>query len=103
MLNPERFFEARDERGDTIGFYYFEPKPPDLDYGLGLRPDLTGQGRGSNCSSRLAFAHESYRPEQVLLHVAAFNGDAGASTTAPAFASSPHTYAPSSASARCRS
>jgi RimJ/RimL family protein N-acetyltransferase len=72
--NPERFFEARDDRGDTIGFYYFEPKPPNLDYGLGLRPDLTGQGLGLEFFlAGLGFAHERYRPEQVFLHVAAFN------------------------------
>ena len=28
-LDPDRYFEACDERGDLIGFYYFEPKPPD--------------------------------------------------------------------------
>ena len=74
VLNPERFFEARDEQGDTIGFYYFEPKPPNLDYGLGLRPDLTGQGRGLEFfRAGLEFARERYRPERVFLHVAAFN------------------------------
>jgi len=73
-LNPERFFEARDEHDDLIGFYYFEPKPPDLDYGLGLRPDLTGQGLGLEFfAAGLAFAHERYRPRQVFLHVASFN------------------------------
>ena len=46
MLNPERYFEARDEEGELLGFYYFEPKLPDLDYGLGLRPELTGRGLG---------------------------------------------------------
>lgn len=38
VLNPERFFEALDEGGQLIGFYYFEPKPPDLDYGIGRDP-----------------------------------------------------------------
>ena len=42
VLNPERFFEARDEHGYLVGFYYFEQKPPYLAYGLGLRPELTG-------------------------------------------------------------
>jgi hypothetical protein len=46
VLNPERHFEARDDNGTLIGFYYFEPNPPDLDYGPGLRPDLTGRGLG---------------------------------------------------------
>ena len=74
VLNPERFFGAWDTAGELVGFYYFEPKPPDLDYGLGLRPDLTGQGHGLDFfRAGLAFAHERYRPAQVILHVAAFN------------------------------
>ena len=74
VLNPERFFEARDEHDDLIGFYYFEPKPPDLDYGLGLRPDLTGCGSGLEFFfAGLAFARDLYRPSRVFLHVAAFN------------------------------
>ena len=74
VLNPERFFEARDEAGELIGFYYFEPNPPDLDYGLGLRPDLTGQGLGLEFfRAGLAFARERYRPRRVYLHVAEFN------------------------------
>ncbi len=74
VLNPERFFEARDEQDDLIGFYYFEPKPPDLDYGLGLRPDLTGHGLGIDFFlAGLAFARDRYRPDRVFLHVAAFN------------------------------
>src|SRR4051812_44659491 len=74
VLNPERFFAALDEHGEVVGFYYFEPKPPDLDYGLGLRPDLTGRGLGLEFfAAGLAFAHERYRPRQVFLHVASFN------------------------------
>jgi RimJ/RimL family protein N-acetyltransferase len=73
VLNPERYFEARD--GDSvIGFYYFEPKPPDLDYGLGLRPDLAGRGLGLEFFlDGLAFARKSYQPRRVFLHVAEFN------------------------------
>jgi [ribosomal protein S18]-alanine N-acetyltransferase len=74
VLSPERFYEALDGLGELIGFYYFEPKPPDLDYGLGLRPDLTGQGLGlSFFTTGLAFARERFRPRQVFLHVATFN------------------------------
>jgi RimJ/RimL family protein N-acetyltransferase len=74
MLNPERYFEARNEDGELIGFYYFEPKPPDLDYGLGLRPELTGRGLGLEFFlAGLTFARERYRPSRVYLHVAEFN------------------------------
>ena len=74
VLNPARFFGAFDEDGELIGFYYFEPRPPDLDYGLGLRPDLTGRGLGLDFFlAGLAFGRERYRPRRVVLHVAEFN------------------------------
>jgi len=74
VLEPEWFFGAHDEEGELVGFYYFEPKPPDLDYGLGLRPDLVGRGLGRDFFlAGLAFARERYRPRRVYLHVAAFN------------------------------
>lgn len=74
MLIPGRHFGARDEQGELVGFYYFEPKPPDLDYGLGLRPDLTGRGLGIEFFlAGLEFAREQYEPRRVFLHVAEFN------------------------------
>jgi RimJ/RimL family protein N-acetyltransferase len=74
IQNPERHFEARNEHGELIGFYYYEEKPPDLDYGLGLRPDLTGQGLGLEFFvAGLRFGRELYRPARVYLHVAEFN------------------------------
>jgi [ribosomal protein S18]-alanine N-acetyltransferase len=74
VLNPERHYGAFDERGELVGFYYFEPKPPDLDYGLGLRPDLAGKGLGLEFFlTGLEFAHERYEPRRVYLHVAEFN------------------------------
>ena len=72
--DPERYFAALDADGELVGFYYFEQKPPDLDYGLGLRPDLTGHGLGLEFfQTGLAFARERYEPRNVFLHVAAFN------------------------------
>ena len=73
-LNPERYFAALDPDRELIGFYYFEEKEPDLDYGLGLRPDLVGQGLGLEFFlAGLAYAREHYRPRRVYLHVAEFN------------------------------
>ena len=72
--NPERYFVALGPDGDPVGFYYFEEKRPDLDYGLGLRPDLVGQGLGLEFfNAGLAFAHERCEPRRVYLHVAEFN------------------------------
>jgi RimJ/RimL family protein N-acetyltransferase len=74
VLNPERFFEARDEERSLVGFYYFEWKGTVLEYGLGLRPELAGRGVGLEfLRAGLDFAHREFRPEQVILAVAAFN------------------------------
>ena len=52
----------------------FERKGDALEYGLGLRPDLTGQGVGLDFfRAGLEFAHERFEPERVILAVAAFN------------------------------
>ena len=73
-LNPERFFEARDDAGRLVGFYYFEPRAEALFFGLGLRPELTGRGLGlSFVRAGLDFARRHYRPDRVVLDVAAFN------------------------------
>jgi len=74
VTNPERFFAARDEGDAFVGFYYFEQKDDVLEYGLGLRPDLTGRGLGLDFFRvGLEFGRERYRPSLVRLHVAAFN------------------------------
>jgi RimJ/RimL family protein N-acetyltransferase len=73
-LNPERYFAALGQAGQLVGFYYFEERPPDLDYGLGLRPNLVGQGLGLKFFlAGLDFARERYHPRRIYLHVAEFN------------------------------
>jgi ribosomal-protein-alanine N-acetyltransferase len=45
-----------------------------LDVGWGLRPDLTGQGRGSAyLAAILAFAHQTFAPARLRTTVAEFN------------------------------
>jgi RimJ/RimL family protein N-acetyltransferase len=74
VRNPERYFEARDEDGKLVGFYYFERKADALEYGLGLRPDLAGQGLGLEfVRAGLEFARLRFAPERIILNVAAFN------------------------------
>lgn len=73
-LNPERFFEARDEHDRLIGFYYFEQRDDALFFGLGLRPDLTGRGFGLEFLRRgLEFGRNRIVTRRVILDVAAFN------------------------------
>ena len=47
VLNPERFYGAVGADGALVGFYYLEEKGEAVEIGLGLRPDLTGQGLGA--------------------------------------------------------
>ena len=74
VLNPERFFTARDEGGEIVGFYYFEPRGGALYYGLGLRPDLTGRGLGLEfVRIGLEYGRDLVRARRACLSVAAFN------------------------------
>jgi RimJ/RimL family protein N-acetyltransferase len=74
VQNPERFFVGREADGQIVGFLCFEQKDEVLEYGLGLRPDLTGRGLGLDfLRAGLDFGRERYRPALVRLYVAAFN------------------------------
>ena len=74
VKNPERYFITRGDEDGLVGFYYFEPKHDALEYGLGLRPDLTGRGLGLEFFREgLEFGRERYVPARVRLFVAAFN------------------------------
>jgi [ribosomal protein S18]-alanine N-acetyltransferase len=71
-----RYFAAHDERGDLIGMFYFLMSDlcGTLTIGLGLRPDLTGQGLGlAYLNAGLDWAEERFAPRRVILTVAAFN------------------------------
>ncbi len=63
--------DARVAAGRRLGVYEIEPA---LDVGLGMRPDLTGEGLGGEfLHAGLHFARETYSPPAFRLTVAAFN------------------------------
>ena len=85
LIDPANaYFAARDGAGALIGFCCFgaDARVPGGDYtdaaaldvGLGLRPDLTGGGRGlSFLLAVLALGRERFAPARFRLTVAAFN------------------------------
>ena len=77
-------YHAAHRAGELVGFCCFGPdarvpggdyrREDLLDVGLGLRPDLTGQGLGLEfVRSVVAFADETRRPPGYRLTVAGFN------------------------------
>ncbi len=81
LLSPElrgdRYFAARDAGGELHGYFGFGQTGDVVGVGVGLRPDLTGQGLGlSFLEHGLAFAREQYAPARFRLAVAEFNARA---------------------------
>ena len=74
VLDPEWFYEVRDEAGQLVGFYFFGQRPGAIFYGLGLRPDLTGRGLGLEfVNAGIAFVRSRFGPRRIILDVAEFN------------------------------
>jgi ribosomal-protein-alanine N-acetyltransferase len=64
-----------DERGEIAGIFSFLPVGPEtIEIGLGMRPELSGQGRGlAFVQAGLDFARERLHPKMFCLTVATFN------------------------------
>jgi ribosomal-protein-alanine N-acetyltransferase len=84
LLDPANAYHAIiDERGELAGYCCFGPdarvpggdySADALDVGLGMRPDLTGQGRGRDFfASIVDFARRKSGPQALRVTVAAFN------------------------------
>lgn len=86
MLDPENsYYSATDRNGDVAGYCCFGPdarvpggeyegNDDSLDVGLGLRPDLTGRGRGREfLEASLDLARRRFSPSTFRLTVATFN------------------------------
>ena len=73
-LRDESMYGVRDDAGELIGFFAFQITGGVVDYGLGLRPDLTGKGSGLDfVRAGLDFAQSRFSPKTIQLCVAAFN------------------------------
>ena len=84
LLDPQyAFYGIYGQQGDLEAFCSFgsdgqvaggEYSTPALDIGLGLRPDLTGQGHGSRyVNAVIEFASSTYKPDRLRVTIAAFN------------------------------
>jgi len=71
------YYTARDERDEIAGIFSFIRHEGDvIEIGLGLRPDLTGQGRGLGVAfveAGLDVARHRFHPKRFVLSVATFN------------------------------
>ncbi|HZM21286.1 MAG TPA: GNAT family protein [Anaerolineales bacterium] len=87
LLDPQNaFYSIYGQDGDLEAFCSFGPDgqvyggdyiTPALDIGLGVRPDLTGQGKGLQyVSAVIDFAIRTYSPDRLRVTIAAFNGRA---------------------------
>jgi [ribosomal protein S18]-alanine N-acetyltransferase len=73
-LRGEAYWAVRDEADALVGYFSLKPKDGALEVGLGLRPDLTGQGLGAAfLAAGLDFARGRFSPERFTLAVATFN------------------------------
>ena len=73
-LRKDAYFSAFDKDGVLLGFFQFEREGTTVDVGLGMRPDLTGQGLGIGyLLAGLEFARRRFSPESFTLSVATFN------------------------------
>jgi len=81
-----RYHQVIDLKGSLVGFCcfgldaqvpggdYHLGEPVVFDIGVGLRPDLTGQGRGTTFVDEiLDYGHATYRPKVFRAAIASFN------------------------------
>ncbi|MBA2285893.1 MAG: GNAT family N-acetyltransferase [Ktedonobacteraceae bacterium] len=75
---PESYYAVHDEQDALVGFFsYRRVNDEELEIGLGLHPDLTGQGLGlAFVRAGMAFAHTHFSATRIGLRVATFNARA---------------------------
>jgi len=78
FLNPEarnNTYYSVIQNGRVVGFYSFTQTAQEtIDIGLGMKPDLTGSGKGNEfLKAGMEYAKSTYNPQEITLSVAAFN------------------------------
>jgi [ribosomal protein S18]-alanine N-acetyltransferase len=74
MMGVAHFAAVRDERRALVGMFQYMPHGSEIEIGLALRPDLTGQGLGlAFVRAGLAYGTKRFRPTAFRLNVALFN------------------------------
>lgn len=84
LLNPQNsFFAILNDDGELLGFCSFGPDgqvasgnyhEPALDIGLGIRPDLTGQGNGRHyAQAAICYGAHRYPTKRLRVTIATFN------------------------------
>ena len=69
-----KYFSALGADDELVGWFSFLSEGDCVEFGLGLRPDLTGRGLGlAYLQAGLVFAGQRFRPSRFRLSVAAFN------------------------------
>ena len=87
LINPDnRYYAITDERGGLLAYCCFGSEgrvpggnyeSPALDVGMGMRPDLTGQGLGRHHLEAIRdFAVRQFHPTVFRVTIAAFNARA---------------------------
>lgn len=72
-LRGDRYFSVLDG-SSLIGFFCVEQEDAEVEIGLGLRPELTGQGLGRTFLTEiLQFVRGNYEFERIRMSVASFN------------------------------
>ena len=72
-VREAKYFAAL-QNSELIGFFEFDLDEDVVEVGLGLRPDLTGQGLGPTfLEAGLVFARGRFSPQRFRLRVAEFN------------------------------
>ncbi|MEO7075524.1 MAG: GNAT family N-acetyltransferase [Ktedonobacterales bacterium] len=75
-LGLASFYVVADERRQRVGIFSYIKRRDAIEIGLGLRPDLVGQGRNLGLAfveAGLAYGRTRYAPARFMLLVGAYN------------------------------